>query len=228
MGGLIIKKIKRLSLQEIERFKHIPTTILSDCMNRMQAMKAEIKPLIPVERIAGSAVTVEETAGGNLMSHYAMYIAEPGDIIVIDAKGYRNRSCWGGIQTFVCKERGIEGLVIDGTIRDVSDVRRLNYPVFCLGVTPAGPLKGWSGNINTPIQCGGVVVHPGDIIVGDEDGVVVIPLKYADRVYEAAVKRLNMEEEWVERIKRGEKTTDILGFDKKLREMNVEIKDDDA
>jgi|Deesub1362A_J573_1020465.scaffolds.fasta_scaffold01646_7 regulator of RNase E activity RraA len=225
MGGLIIEKIKRLSSKKIKRFKQIPTTILSDCMNRMQAMKADIKPLIPVHRIAGSAITVEETAGGNLMSHYAMYIAKPGDIIVIDAKGYKDRSCWGGIQTFVCKERGIEGLVIDGTIRDITDVKKLNYPIFCLGVTPAGPLKGWSGNINTPIQCGGVVVYPGDIIVGDEDGVVVIPLKYADEVYTAAIERLSLEEKWMERIKRGEKTTEILGFDKKLQEMNVEIKE---
>lgn len=224
MSGVIIKETKRIDSKKVKRFEKIPTTILSDCMNRMQAMKADIKPVIPVDRMVGTAITVEETAGGNLMSHYAMYIAEPGDVIVIDAKGYKDRSCWGGIQTFVCKERGINGLVIDGTIRDKADVNELQYPVFCIGVSPAGPLKGWGGNINTTIQCGGVVVNPGDIIIGDDDGVVVVPSAKADEVYHSAMNRLKLEEEWMDRIRNGEKTTDILHFDKKLEELGITSK----
>ena len=225
MTGIIYKKINRAEKNVIEDFGKISTTVISDAMNRTNVMKASIKPLIENVRIAGNAITVKCIVGDNIMTHMAIYLAMAGDIIVIDGKGYADKSIWGGIQTEVSKDRGIEGVVIDGSIRDIQDVKKLQYPVFCSGVTSAGPHKGWGDSINVPIQCGGVPVHPGDIIVGDDDGVVVVPLKDANEVLEKAKEIMKLEEGWMKKIGDGKTTLEATGLDKKLNEMNVKIVD---
>jgi regulator of RNase E activity RraA len=225
MTGIIYKKINRAEKIVIEDFGKISTTIISDAMNRTNVMKASIKPLIENVRIAGNAITVKCIVGDNIMTHMAIYLAMAGDIIVIDGKGYADKSIWGGIQTEVSKDRGIEGIVIDGSIRDIQDVKKLQYPVFCSGVTSAGPHKGWGDSINVPIQCGGVPVHPGDIIVGDDDGVVVVPLKDANEVLEKAKEIMKLEEGWMKKIEDGKTTLEATGLDKKFNEMNVKIVD---
>ena len=225
MTGIIYKKINRAEKNVIEDFGKISTTVISDAMNRTNVMKASIKPLIENVRIAGNAITVKCIVGDNIMTHMAIYLAMAGDIIVIDGKGYADKSIWGGIKKEVSKDRGIEGIVIDGSIRDIQDVKKLQYPVFCSGVTSAGPHKGWGDSINVPIQCGGVPVHPGDIIVGDDDGVVVVPLKDANEVLEKARERRKLEEGWMKKIGAGKPTLEATGLDKKLNEMNVKIVD---
>jgi len=223
MSGVVYKKIKRTKKEIIEEFKKIPTTIVSDAMNRTNAMKASIKPLIENIHIAGSAITVKCMVGNNIMTHQAIYLAEPGDVIVIDARGHVDTSVWGGVQTLACKSRGILGVVIDGSIRDVRDIKKLQYPVFCSGVVPAGPHKGWGDSVNIPIQCGGVPVNPGDIIIGDDDGVVVIPRNEAEEVFKKAKNRIEIEEKWIVGVKKGKTTLELIGLDKKIKEMGVKI-----
>src|SRR3990172_6057755 len=152
MTGIIYTKIERTEKKILEEFKSIATTLISDAMNRTNVMKASIKPIVENIRIAGNAVTAKCIVGDNLMTHQALYLAEAGDILVIDGKGYTDKSIWGGIQTEVSMKRGIAGVVIDGAIRDVQEVKRLKYPVFCSGVVPAGPHKGWGDSINVPIH----------------------------------------------------------------------------
>lgn len=221
LDKVIYKNIKRAKKEVIDKFREISTTIISDAMNRTNAMKASIKPLIENVHIAGSAVTVRCPVRDNIMTHQALYLAQPGDVLVIDAGGYTNTSVWGGIQTWVAKKLGIKGVVIDGSVRDIQDIRRLKYPVFCSGVVPAGSHKGFGGSINIPIQCGGVSVSPGDIIVGDDNGVVVVPRLSAEEVLENAVKQLKMEKEWTKKIDRGETTLKAIGLDKKMEKMGV-------
>lgn len=224
MPGLIITEIKREERKIIEELSKIPTTILSDEMERSNVMCAQIKPILPDLKVFGSAITVECMVGDNIMTHQAIYIAEEGDVIVINARGFTDTAVWGYIQTKACKMRKIAGVVIDGSIRDYREICKEKFPVFCRGVTPAGPHKGWGGNINTVIQCGGVAVKPGDIIVGDGDGVVVIPKERARDVLKGAKERIRMEKKWMRKLKEGFTTLEILGLDKKIEELNIKIK----
>lgn len=224
MSGIIYKKISRPPKELIVAFKDIPTSIASDSMNRMNCMHASIKPVIENVSIVGPAVTVKSMVGDNIMSHYAICEAEPGDLLVIDARGHMDTSVWGFIQTTACKLKGIEAVIIDGTIRDIREIRDSHFPIFCKGATPAGPHKGWGGSINEPIQCGGVPVDPGDIIIGDDDGVVVIPQRIAQEVLERSKKRLEMEKEWMQKLNRGLSTVEIFGFDRKIKQLGIEVK----
>ena len=222
MAGIIRTEIPRPPRSLVEAYGAIPTTIVSDMLNRMNAMHASIKPVRQGTHVVGPAVTVKCMVGDNIMTHHAIYIAKEGDVLVIDGRGHSDTSIWGGVQTIAALEQGLPGVVIDGAIRDVQDSRDSSFAVFCRGVTPAGPHKGWGGNINEPIQCGGVAVSPGDLIVGDDDGIVVIPLAEAEQLLERCQERMAEEQSWIERIRAGESTVEILGFDEKLKRMGVE------
>lgn len=224
MPGTVYSAIKRPPKKIIEAFRKLPTTIITDAMGRTNAMNAEIKCLIENVKVAGTAITVQCMVGDNILAHQAIYIAEQGDIIVIDAKGHKNTSMWGNIMSTACKMRGIEAVVIDGTIRDKLESKQQGFPVFCCGAVPAGPHKGWGGNINVPIQCGGVSVNPGDIIIGDDDGIAVVPQKHAEAILAKAKELKKMENEWLEKLEKGETTLEIIGLDKKIKELNIEFK----
>lgn len=213
----IIKNIKRPSKELIREIGCFPTTIISDCLNRCNVMHSGIKGLIAGARIAAPAVTVEEIEGGNLMSHFAIYVAKAGDVLVVDGKGCKTRSGWGGLQTRASFRREISGLVIDGAVRDSEDIKELGFPVFCRAVTPAGPHKGWGGSINVPISCGGVTVNPGDVIVADSDGVAVVPQELLKKVIGDCKDRKRKEKDWFKRVDAGERTIDFLGFTKKIQ-----------
>ena len=224
MSGIINSKIKRVPGQLIVEFERLSTSIISDAMNRMNSMRAEVKPIIETERaVVGSATTVQCIVGDNLIIHKAIYIAQPGDILVIDAKGHKDTSVWGAIMTKASTLRGIKAVVIDGSIRDLRENKEMRFPIFCIGAVSAGSQKNWGGNINVPIHCGGAKVGPGDIIVGDDDGVVVVPASRAAEILERAKRRLTMEEEWIKGIESGKTTLEVIGLDKKLSELKFEI-----
>lgn len=226
MKALVIKKIKRPSADWVERFKQIPSSIVSDCLNRYYGMHAGIKPIFEGIRLCGPALTIQSMAGNNLMSHLSLTFSEPGDVLVIDARGYLGNAVWGGIQTAYALKRGVAGLVVDGAIRDVEDMRRIRFPVFCRGVTPAGPHKGWADSVNVPIQCGGIPVHPGDLVVGDDDGVAIVPLKHIEKVYKESVECMKKEETWLGKISKGQSSLDAVGLRKILDSMDIEYRNE--
>ena len=221
--GKVYTKIERCDAKVLKGLSKIPTTIASDVMGRAQMMHSSIKPMTHPVHIAGSAVTVKCTPGNNLLVHQALYAAQPGDILVIDGKGFTERSIWGGVQTFVAKQRKFAAVIVDGTVRDSAEIRKSGIPVFCKGATPAGPLKETSGNVNGPIMCGGLKVSPGDIIIADEDGVVVVPLKKAAEVLKKARERLTVEKKWMSGLKKGKTTLDVIGLQAQLDKLNVKI-----
>jgi 4-hydroxy-4-methyl-2-oxoglutarate aldolase len=224
MSGIINSKIERPAKELIAEFEAFSTSIISDSMGRMNAMRAGIKPISEVEHvIAGPAVTVQCVVGDNLMIHQAIYIAQPGDVLVIDARGHKDTSVWGAIMTKASMLRGIKAVVIDGTARDLKECREMGLPIFCLGAVPAGSQKNWGGNINVVIHCGGVPVSPGDIIVGDNDGVVVVPAGMARDVLERAKERARVEEEWRKGLESGKTTLEVIGLDKKLKELGIRV-----
>ena len=150
------------------------TSILADVAGRRGALDGRIAPVAPGMRMAGPAFTVEVRAGDNLMIHAAMAMAKPGDVLVIDGKGDTTCALMGAIMLNACKKLGLAGVVIDAAVRDTDELRQLGFPVYAVGANPNGPTKFIPGRINWPISCGAVAIHPGDLIVGDADGVVTL------------------------------------------------------
>lgn len=173
-GLRIVRDFKRPEEQLVNDFKNLPVANLDDQMNRISAMDENIRP-VNNSKLLGTAFTVKVPIGDNLMFHKAMDLAQPGDVIVIDAGGDTKRSILGELMVTYCKLQGIAGIIVDGSIRDLEELSKLeNFPIYAKAVTPDGPYKNGPGEINTPISCGGQIVYPGDIVLGDADGVVFV------------------------------------------------------
>ncbi|HLS22612.1 MAG TPA: RraA family protein [Pseudogracilibacillus sp.] len=179
----------------IEQFREIPTTAISDVLKGMNNINPRVKPLKDEYRIAGRAFTVKTAVGDNLAVLRAIKEAKEGDVIVVDAKGDTYRAIAGDFVVGMMQTMGFEGLVVDGVIRDIVDIKKLNFPVFSKGTTVSSGGKNGPGETNVSISCGGAPVNPGDIIVGDVDGVVVVPQDCAEEVLEKAKEKLASDEE---------------------------------
>lgn len=204
----------RQSLEEelISILREVSTPNISDAMHRKGAMR-DIHPINLGTKIVGTAVTVQTFAGDWAKPVEAIDLAGKGNVIVI-YNGSNGIAPWGGLATLSCKNRGIEGMVIEGAVRDVDEIRALNYPVFCSGIVPnAGEPKGM-GEINAEIICGGQTVRPGDYIVGDESGVVVIPKERAYEVARRAKEVEKMESRLYEEIRRGKTLSQVANLKK--------------
>lgn len=223
MQAVINKRVEKADRIWLDKFKDIPSSIVSDCLNRYYAIGGDMRPIYENIRMVGFALTIQSMSGNNMMSHYALTFAEPGDILMIDAGGNLAHSVWGGIQAQCAQQRGVAGLVLDGAVRDVQEMRDMKFPVYCKGVTPAGPHKGWGDNVNLPIQCGGVPVSPGDLVIGDDDGVAVVPKDMIPTVYKEALKRLELEKVWVDKMNNGATSMDAVGLRSAFEAMDVDI-----
>jgi len=176
-------------------FQGVPPTTLADVVGRGQVMDAGIRPLWgPGARVVGVAFTVRCPPGDNLMMHAAIYRAEPGMVIVAEA-GDTEYALAGGNVCAVAQRRGVTGFVVDGVIRDVAEVRDSGFPVFARGVMPVPGVKNAVAPLNGPVSCGGVVVHPGDIVVADEEGAVVVPHARREQVLRDALAKQAAEEQ---------------------------------
>lgn len=151
------------------------TTTITDALGRSGGMDGRIKPLQPQYQVCGPAVTVSLPPGDNLDLWHGLYYAKPGDVLVVDAGGRTDRACWGELMSLTAMRKGVGGLVIDGAIRDVQANQGLGFSIFCRAVAPGSCSKKGGGLVQEPIQCGGITVYPGDIVVGDADGVAVVP-----------------------------------------------------
>ena len=182
------------------------TPDVSDLMNRLYTMVPAISNFTAESlRIIGPACTVKVYPGDNLMVHKSLDIAKPGDVVVIDAGSSMMNGVLGDLISTKARHRGIAGFVVDGLIRDLPEIRALeDFPVFARGVSPIGPLHRGPGEINYPISAGGIVVHPGDIIVGDQNGVVVVPLEFSSELLERLRARAEREADYREAVQRGE------------------------
>ncbi|WZL73063.1 RraA family protein [Clostridiaceae bacterium 35-E11] len=189
IGNRIFLKRKLPSKEIVEGFKAIPAANVCDCMNRVYALNPEIKLMSsPKEDImAGVAVTVKVRPGDNLMIHQALEMAGEGDIIIVSNEGDRGRALIGEVMAAYAQyTKKISGLVFDGPIRDIDAISKMEIPVYATGYTPGGPFKEGPGEVNIPIAIGGVPVNPGDIILGDKDGLIVIPKNDAEALLEEA------------------------------------------
>lgn len=224
VGFRIFTKINRPSKELLAQFKGLPASNICDEMNRLGSVSAKIKPVNSVP-LVGPAFTVKEQLGDIMMIHKAISMAEAGDVIVVDGQqGDRVNAMLGELMVQWMMSKGIAGIVIDGAIRDVDTLRKLDFPVYAAGITPKGPYKSGPGEINVPINCGGVVVNPGDIVVGDADGIVIIPAKDAPAVLEKAKAKFQKEIEIRAAIAKG--AWNPAYTDEELKEKGCEIIDD--
>lgn len=193
------------------------TATLHEASGREGAMVHTIKSIAPGMRLCGPARTVWCQAADNLAIHRAVADAKPGEVLVIDAGGYREAGHWGEVLTAAAQGKGIAGVVIDGGVRDVWSVAKRGFPVFARGISIKAAVKEFPGKVNEPVVCGGVLVHPGDIVVGDEDGVVIIAREKAEEVLRQALVREDREAKLMRVLEEGEQTTlDLLGLRAKL------------
>jgi len=224
LGFRILNHFERSQKSLIKKFRGIPTANIADCMNRSFCVDFKIKMINEKKglQMIGSALTVKTRTVDNLLVHKALDIAQPGDIIVIAAEGDTHSAILGEIMVHMAEKKGLAGYLIDGCIRDSEAIQEMDFPVFAVGVSPRGPYKDGPGEINFPVSCGGVVINPGDIIIGDRDGVVVIPPSEAEMIYQEAKKVLEEETKELEEVKRGN-MGDRSWVDVKLKEKGCKI-----
>lgn len=200
----------------IERYNRLPLGNICDANDRRGSMDPAIKPVDPTSRVAGPAYTVRCHPGDNLGIHKAIAEAPAGSVLVIDAGGFTGGGHIGEIMCFACMQRGIKGLVIDGTCRDADDIQALGFPVFTRGFNPNGTVKETVGVTDVPILCGGVRVCPGDLIVGSRDGVAVVEQEKIGEILSKAEAIAAKEDRVVEELKQGRTTAEIYQFEKIL------------
>jgi 4-hydroxy-4-methyl-2-oxoglutarate aldolase len=190
---VIRRDFERVAPDVVTRASAFAASILADVAGRRGALDGRVAPLARSMRLAGPAFTVDVRPGDNLMIHAAIALARPGDILIVDGKGDRSCALMGAIMMTACKTRGLGGVVLDGSHRDTEEILALDFPVYSIGANPNGPSKAIPGRINAPISCGGVTVAPGDLVVADGDGVVVIERALAASLLPLAAKKVEDE-----------------------------------
>ena len=221
VGFQIVSSFQRPDKALVEAFRELPVANIDDCMNRTAAVDGSIRP-VNKAKLLGPAFTVKVPEGDNLMFHKAMDMAQPGDEIFNDAGGYPKRAIFGALMINYCKARGLAGVIVDGAIRDFDELSQMDFPVYARAVTPNGPYKNGPGEIGTTIAFGGKVVRPGDIIVGDADGIVVIRPEDAEELAQKARGVLDMENGILEKILK-EGTYHRPWVDEKLKALGCRI-----
>jgi regulator of RNase E activity RraA len=221
LGLRVFTKVSRVPREKFEKLMKVTTGNVCDAMDRFGAMDYQIKPVDPLMKCVGTAITVKARPCDNLIVYKALEIAQPGDIIVIGIYNYTTSSTWGDLTSLIGKQKGLAGMVTDGLVRDVFGIKEVGLPVFSRGSIPTSPFKDGPGEVNVPIACGGISVRPGDVLFGDVDGVVVIPQENVDQVVRRAVEIAAEEEKKVKDIKSGHLIPDWVA--KILRERGYVI-----
>ncbi|KAA5971418.1 RraA family protein [Pantoea sp. M_9] len=201
---MINRNITRVSDEDTRQAAEYQAAILADVAGRRGTLHGRIKPLAPGMRVAGPAITVEVRPGDNLAIHAALAIAQPGDVIVVDGKGDISCALLGEIMATQARASGIAGIIIDGAVRDADALASQPYPIFAAGLNPCGPTKLLPGRVNYPVSIAGAQVQAGDLIVGDIDGVVVIPRENVKKVIALAKQKLAAETQRIAAIAAGD------------------------
>jgi regulator of RNase E activity RraA len=200
----IQRDFTRVSPEIVKKAAGFQAAILADVAGRRGTLNGRIRGLAPSMKFAGPALTVEVRPGDNLMIHAAMALAKPGDVLVVDGKGDQTCALMGAIMMNACKKIGLAGVILDAACRDAEEICALDFPVFSVGTNPNGPTKFVPGRINWPISAGGIAISPGDLIVADSDGVVVVERDKAESLLALAAKKVADESKRIDAIRKGE------------------------
>lgn len=203
VGFRVLGRSRAVGADVVRDFKQLPVANISDVMSRMTAGGPRLRPMHAGGRMAGPALTVKTRPGDNLMVHKALQMAEAGDIIVVDAGGDLTNAIIGELMLAHAEEIGLGGIVIDGAIRDSAAIRAGSLPVYAAGVTHRGPYKDGPGEVNVPVSIDGMVIQPGDLVVGDEDGLLCVPYDDTAAIYRAAKAKQEAEEKTMAETRKG-------------------------
>jgi 4-hydroxy-4-methyl-2-oxoglutarate aldolase len=198
-----------------------------EAQGRTGLMRPYMRPIYPAARVAASAVTVSCQPGDNLMIHAAIEVCQPGDVLIVTTTSESDDGMFGELLATSCLAHGIVGLVIDAGVRDVADLTSMNFPVWSKAISAQGTVKASPGSVNVDVVCAGAIVHPGDVIVGDQDGVVIVRRDAAAEVARLGSARVEKEQKSRERLRAGELGVDFYGLRAKLDELGVQYIDEE-
>ncbi len=226
MKHCIVKNIQRADAGVIETLGLQGVATIHEAQGRTGLTRPYLRPIYPTARVAGSAVTVSCQPGDNLMIHAAIEVCQPGDALVVVTTSESTDGMFGELLATSCQARGVAGLVIDAGVRDVADLTAMNFPVWSKAISAQGTVKASPGSVNIEVVCAGAIVRPGDVVVGDQDGVVVVRREAAAETVKLGQKRIEKEQKTRERLRAGELGVDFYGLRAKLKELSVEYVDE--
>jgi len=226
MKPTIVRNISRADAGVIEQLGALGVATVHEAQGRSGLLRPYMRPIYPTARLAGSAITISCQAGDNLMIHAAIEICRPGDVLVVTTTSESTDGMFGELLAVSCRAHGVVGLLIDAGVRDVADLTTMAFPVWAKAIHAQGTVKATAGSVNVPVVCAGAAIAPGDVVIGDVDGVVVVPKAMAAEVAKAGADRLAKEEKSRARLKNGELGLDFYGLRAKLAELGVQYVDE--
>jgi 4-hydroxy-4-methyl-2-oxoglutarate aldolase len=218
----IVRKIQRPDPEAVKILGELGVATVHEAQGRSGLMKTYMRPIYPAARVAGPAVTVLCQSGDNLMIHAAVEVCQPGDVLVVTTGSDSTDGMFGDLLATSLVAHGVLGLIIDAGVRDVSELTAMDFPVWSRAISAQGTVKATAGSVNIPIVCAGAAIQPGDVVVGDMDGVVVVPRENAAEVAKASQARVAKEEKNRHSLRSGELGLDMYGLRAKLKELGVE------
>lgn len=225
MAHKIVRNIQRADAETVRSLGELGVATVHEAQGRTGLLKPYMRPIYSTARVSGSAVTISSQPGDNLMLHAAIEICKPGDVLVVTTTSESTDGMFGELLGISCQAHGIVGLVIDAGVRDTSELAAMDFPVWARAVSAQGTVKSTGGSVNIPAVCAGTLINPGDVIVGDADGVVVVPRENAAAVAKASRERFAKEEKNRERLRNRELGLDFYGLRDKLKQLGVEYID---
>ena len=226
MKPTIVRNISRADAGVIEQLGALGVATVHEAQGRSGLLRPYMRPIYPTARLAGSAITISCQAGDNLMIHAAIEICRPGDVLVVTTTSESTDGMFGELLAVSCRAHGVVGLLIDAGVRDVADLTTMAFPVWAKAIHAQGTVKATAGSVNVPVVCAGAAIAPGDVVIGDVDGVVVVPKAMAVDVAKAGADRVAKEEKSRARLKNGELGLDFYGLRAKLAELGVQYVDE--
>lgn len=216
-GFQVLKRRQAVGQEWVDKFKSIPVANISDSMSRLTSGSAALRPLHNGGVLCGPALTIKTAPGDNLMVHMALNLGKQGDVLVIDAGGDLTNAILGERMLAYCVAKKFAGVIVYGAVRDVGWIRQQSLPVYACGITHQGPYKNGPGEINTPVVLGKMVVAPGDLMIGDDDGVLCVPYEAVADIHVKAAAKFKQESDTFAAIGQGD--NDEAGYRAKLQQL---------
>ena len=227
MSHKVVRNIKRPDPEVVRALGELGVATVHEAQGRTGLMKPYMRPIYPSARAAGTAVTISSQPGDNLMIHAAMEVCKRGDILVVTTTSESTDGMFGELLGVSCEAHGVVGLITDAGVRDTAELTAMDFPVWAKAISAQGTVKSTAGSVNVPVVCAGMTVNPGDVVVADADGVVVVPREQAAAVAQAGRDRIDKEAKTRERLRNGELGLDFYGLREKLKQLGVNYVDEE-